>query len=146
MVLSSNVFMSLFALNAATWRNDNGSYQSGVIANDIPDIIHNEDETKSNYQLIKDVAQYKLADWSNVIGRARNVTIEQAKKIADADPNITFFFYLKGFQMVLENTTVNPAFARVFHHGDAVFFSGTPWWGSAPGLADGYVKMNTGQN
>ena len=29
---------------------------------------------------------------------------------------------------------------RVFHHGDAVFFSGTPYWGKAGGYADGYVR------
>ena len=28
----------------------------------------------------------------------------------------------------------------VFRKGDAAFFSGKPWFGSTPGLADGYEK------
>lgn len=92
-----------------------------------------------NYEFVSDVAQYKQGDWSQVIGRASNVTVEQAKKIADENPAITYFFYVKGYCMVLETTSVD---ARIFNYGDAVFFSGTPWWGTAPGLADGYVKKN----
>lgn len=103
--------------------------------NDIP-AIENIDP---NYELISDVAQYKQGDWSQVIGRASNVTVEQAKNIADANPAITYFFYVKGYSMVLETTSNE---ARFFSYGDAVFFSGTPWWGTAPGLADGYVKKN----
>lgn len=137
--LLAGLFAGAFALNATTWRNDDGTFTTGTIVNDIPEIIYSE-ETQTNYECIPDVAQYGLADWSNVIGRARNVTPEQAMKIADENDAIDFFFYLKGGQMVLDNKTAEPPTARVFYHGDAVFFSGTPWWGSAPGLADGYVK------
>ena len=90
-----------------------------------------------NYEKIEDVAQYKNADWSNVIGIAKGITVKEAKNIADENPEITFFFYTKGWQMVLEKEDGS---YRVFRHGDTVFFSGEPWWGTAPGLADGYIK------
>lgn len=90
---------------------------------------------------IENVAQYKNADWSQVIGIAKNVKLSKVDKIANEQyPETTYFFYVKGGQMVLE--TPDGSY-RVFHHGDAVFFKGTPWWGSAPGLADGYVRQSS---
>lgn len=103
------------------------------LTSSIPEINTRE---LSGYQKIPDVAQYKMADWDNVVGIAKGVSLEEARQIADEDPKIDFFFYTKGFQMVLENES---GFRR-FNQGDAVFFSGSPWWGSAPELADGYVK------
>lgn len=90
----------------------------------------------SQIEKIPDVAQYKLADWSGVVAIARGVSIQEAKWIAHENPEIDFFFYTKGCQMVLEY----PEGYRVFHEGDAVFFKGEPWWGEATDLADGYVK------
>lgn len=108
----------------------------------IPVIKFQENKSKnkkssSAYKVIPDVAMYKEADWKSVIGVAKGISLEQAKKIADENPNVTFFFYTKGGSMVLERP--NNDFTH-FQHGDAVFFSGSPWWGSAPGLADGYIK------
>lgn len=40
-------------------------------------------------------------------------------------------------QLVLNSPEGEP---RIFHHGDAVFFKGEPWWGEANGLVDGYVR------
>lgn len=105
---------------------------AGDITNDIPEI-----QIQSKFQIVKDVAQYKEASWDNVVGIAKNITRWQAFKIADNNPDITYFFFTKGGRMVLEKE--NGDF-RVFNRGDAVFFSGEPWWGSAPGLADGYVR------
>lgn len=85
---------------------------------------------------IPNVAQYKLADWSGVVDVARGITVEEAKWIAHENPEITFFFYTKGYQMVLEY----PEGYRIFQQGDAVFFKGEPWWGEANDLADGYIK------
>ncbi len=90
-----------------------------------------------NFDKVPDVAQYKEADWNNVVGIAKGISIEEAYKIAEESPDISFFFYTKGGQMVLEKPSGE---YRVFHHGDTVFFSGEPWWGTAPGLADGFVK------
>ena len=104
------------------------------ITDEIPEIIN---PAFIGFQKIEDVAQYKEADWSQVVGVAREVSVKEAVKIAKNDPRITYFFYTKGYQMVLEKQDGD---YRIFHHGDAVFFSGTPWWGSATGLADGYVK------
>lgn len=115
------------------------------ITQEIPVLTVPESETDSHWKFIPNVAQYKGADWSNCVGIAHRLTVEQAKVLADSNPEITFFFYVKGYSMVLENTEVSPAIARIFHHGDAVFFSGNPnqaiWWGSAVDLADGYVKQ-----
>lgn len=93
------------------------------------------------FQKIDNVAQYKNADWSNVVGIARNITINEAYRIADAHPEVAFFFHTKGYQMVLEKEDGG---YRVFRHGDTVFFKGSPWWGSAPQLADGYIKKSPG--
>lgn len=45
---------------------------------------------------ITGVAQYGPAKWDNVIGMAKGISVEDAKAIADDDPEITFFFYTKG--------------------------------------------------
>lgn len=103
------------------------------VIDDIPLI----DAIDPRFDYAGEVAQYKQGDWSKVVGRKNGISLEEAKKIADSNPAITFFFYVKGGQMVLET---NETDARVFNYGDAVFFSGTPQWGTAPGLADGYVK------
>jgi hypothetical protein len=91
----------------------------------------------SGYTKVEDVAQYGKADWSQAVGIAQDISVERAKQIADANPDIMYFFRTKGCQMVLVTEDGN---YRVFRHGDTVFFTGEPWWGSAPGLADGYIK------
>lgn len=93
---------------------------------------------KPNFEKIPDVAQYKWADWNNLVKIEKGITVEQAKAIASSNPDIDYFFYTKGWQMSLEDP--NWQNFKVFHHGDVAFFSGKPWWGSAPGLADGYIK------
>ncbi|MEI8124410.1 MAG: hypothetical protein WCG42_01490 [Parachlamydiaceae bacterium] len=103
------------------------------LANTIPEI---EYQSNPNYTKIENVAQYGEADWSNVIGIAKNISVTDAASIADANPDVTYFFYVKGFRMGLNNGNG----MYIFNHGDAVFFSGSPWWGSAPNLADGYIK------
>lgn len=103
---------------------------------EIPVIGALESESES-FMKIHNVAQYGLADWSKAVGIARGITRNQALQIAESDPEITYFFYTKGGQMVLGNEEVG---YRIFHHGDTVFFTGQPWWGSADDLADGYIR------
>lgn len=95
--------------------------------------------TSNTYDKVVDVAHYGGADWSNVVGISKKVTVQEAKKIADSNPAITYFFYVKGLQMVLKSPDGN---VRAFRNGDAVFFSGKPHWGSAHDLADGFVKKS----
>jgi hypothetical protein len=102
---------------------------------------------KSNQQTVEwkkisDVAQYKGADWKNEVKRKSNLTLEEAKSIAASDPNITFFFYMKNGRMYLEGKTGPNGWSDkgVFRAGDAVFFTGKPWYGSAPGFSDAYEK------
>lgn len=87
---------------------------------------------------IDNVAQYKFGDWSGVLRVVRGISRSEAMWIASQDPEITFFFYTKGYQMVLETPEGD---YRVFRQGDAVFFKGEPWWGEANDLADGYIKL-----
>lgn len=118
-----------------------GNVQADVIGNityQIPEIANSTD--LEGYQKIEDVAQYKEAVWSNVIGIAHHVSRSEAKKIADNNPEITYFFYTKGYLMILEK---QDGTYRYFQMGDAVFFSDEPWWGSAPDLADGYIKVSS---
>ena len=95
------------------------------------------------YDKVDNVAHYGGADWTNAVGIARNVSLQDAKNIADKDSKITYFFFVKGGRMTLN---AKESGVRSFGHGDAVFFSGKPWWGSAEGLADGYVKQTTKKN
>jgi hypothetical protein len=78
-----------------------------------------------------DVAQYGGADWSTFVKTVPNSTPESAQRVAMRDPSITFFFYCRG-PLVLEGK-------GTFDAGDAVFFSGKPWYGSAP-QCDSYEK------
>lgn len=94
---------------------------------------------QSTFERIPDVAQYKWSDWSNLVKIEHGVTLEQAKAIANSNSNIDYFFYMKAGHMVLESEDWTSF--RIFERGDAVFFSGEPWWGSAPGFSDGYVKI-----
>lgn len=111
-------------------------------------------------------AQYKGSDYSNAVRVERGISLNHAFKIAKSDSAIDYFCYIKGGCMVLEcgaehakndpldllsyscikmdqtGETVK-RFARIFNHGDTVFFSNKEnkmWLGSAPGLADTYVK------
>ena len=92
---------------------------------------------KSTWKRIPDVAMYKKASWSSEVMRVEGVNLDLAFEIAESLPSITFFFIVKGERMILETL---PEDQGVFQHGDAVFFSGKPWYGSAPGLADSYEK------
>lgn len=105
------------------------------LTNDIPNIGLNTE--LSGWQQIEGVAQYKNADWSQVVGIAHHTSLREAIEIANSNDTITYFFYMSGCPMVLETQEGN---YRSFTTGDAVFFAGTPWWGSANGFADGYVK------
>src|SRR5215203_4074402 len=83
------------------------------------------------FTITRDVAQYGGSDWSNFIKTVPNCTPQSAQRIARADPNIGFFFYCRGVLVLDGHPRFNP--------GDAVFFSGAPWPGSAP-QADIYQK------
>lgn len=96
---------------------------------------------KYNCQKVWDVAQYKGADWSNLVCVYSNVSLEEACQIAQENPAIDYFFYMKSPYMVLER---DEGYLE-FYENDAVFFSGTPWWGSAKGFSDGYIVNRSAQ-
>lgn len=123
-------------------------------------------DESNGFRLQKDVAQYKGSDYANVVHVARNISLEEAFEIAENNPNIDYFVYTKGRQMVLEipsdvqfDRSQDPfglvcktnyvydsgefgkGYCRIFRQGDAVFFKKEGMWlGSAPGLADVYFK------
>jgi hypothetical protein len=49
---------------------------------------------------------------------------------------------MKGYQMFLEGKPGPGGWTEkgVFRAGDSVFFTGKPWYGSAPGFSDAYEK------
>lgn len=87
-----------------------------------------------NWTKVPNVAQFHSADWSHVFGRANNVSLAQAKKIAESYPEITFFFHMT------HGYCLNLGGDKIFYHNDAVFFTGEPYWGNATGYSDGYVR------
>lgn len=144
---NKSVLLSLLAvaLSAPCFaaRTDAGEFwiPKSDITDEMPEIAKDVTGKKlsdAKFQKVADVAQYKNADWSKVVGITRGITVDEALKIAKSNPKITYFVHTKGYQMVLEKTDGN---YRRFRHGDTVFFSGTPHFGSAPGLADAYVKQ-----
>lgn len=132
LILSTLSLIAFNSLTAATCPCD-----SGDITHEIPEI-----KPHRNFEKIPNVAQYKEADWSHAVGIAKGISLREAFQIAKERTEVTYFFYTKGFQMVLEKTDDT---YRIFRHGDTVFFTGEPWWGSAPGLADGYIKQQQQQ-
>lgn len=88
------------------------------------------------YAMTANVAMFEGGDWSGYRKTISGCSPEQARRIATLDPELDFFFFCRE-PMVL----TNPGWPqpRIFQPGDAVFFAGEPWWGSAP-QCDGYVK------
>lgn len=80
-------------------------------------------------------AQYGHASWDNYVTKVPNTTAQEAMRIAFANPDITFFFFCR-----------EPVFLSgpgeqygPFEAGDAVFFTGKPWYGASP-QCDSYEK------
>lgn len=69
-----------------------------------------------------DVAMYGEADWSGMLRQGNYPNADAAMQ--DTKGGETFFFYCRG------PLDLGPG--KQFQTGDAVFFAGLPWWGSAP--------------
>src|SRR5437763_11495192 len=82
------------------------------------------------------VAMYGQADWSGYQKTVSNCSPQQAQRIAILDPAIRFFFFARETMVLTNPSWPEP---KVFQPGDAVFFTGDPWWGSAP-QCDAYQK------
>ena len=68
------------------------------------------------------VAQYGKGDWSGMLRKGNYASADDALQAANNGE--TFFFYCRG------PLDLGPG--KQFNTGDAVYFSGEPWWGSAP--------------
>ncbi|MEQ1678218.1 MAG: hypothetical protein ABL876_16055, partial [Chitinophagaceae bacterium] len=79
------------------------------------------------------VAMYKGGDWSGMLRKGNyasaDIAMQSYKKGGGIYGGETFFFYCNGY------LDLGPG--KQFQPGDAVFFGGSPWWGSAP-QCDGY--------
>ncbi len=93
-------------------------------------------ETKTVLEKIPNVAQYKDSNWGTQVKRVDGISLDDAKKIANEDDKISYFFYMTG-GLYLEKQDGG---GRSLSPRTAVFFSGEPWWGDAGGRADGYIK------
>jgi hypothetical protein len=125
------------------------------------------DHYAHHFTKFADLAQYNGSDYSNAVRVARGISLDEAFRIAENDPEVDYFVYLKGDCMVLEipgdvsydvmkdplglvshqsyikdsDGSMETGSCRVFHHGDVVFFKKEgQWLGSAPGFADTYIK------
>ncbi len=103
------------------------------LAQEIPDV----EAVTNNFDFVPNVAQFGEGDWSQAICIARHIPLYRAFEIAEENRDITYFFRVKGRKLVLPTGTGD---FRCFHEGDTIFFSGKPHWGSAPNLADGFIK------
>ena len=85
--------------------------------------------------MVPNVAMYEGADWSNYVYTQNFITLQAA--VWKAPTCATFFFYCRQ-PMILKN-------GRSFKKGDAAYFMGVPWWGSAP-QCDAYYLSGPVQN
>ena len=139
------LFLVLFTMSVACfssvnarWGDDDDKHESRSFATNLTKTIPQIEESNPYFEKKPNVAQYGEADWSQVVGITHNVTLDKAFDIALKNETITYFFYMKEGRMVLGSKEEGAY--RIFHQGDAVFFSGTPSWGAAPGFSDGYIK------
>jgi hypothetical protein len=76
----------------------------------------------ANVKTVPNVAMYEGASWDNYLYTQNFASVDDALQAAQTAAS--FFFYCRD-PIVLTN-------GRSFQTGDAVFFMGIPWWGSAP--------------
>ncbi len=122
------------------------------------------DTVRHGFTKESDRAQYGESDYSNVVRVERGISLKEAFDIAESDPEVDYFVYLKGECMVLctspdvdvnndpfnlitqeqfiyDSGKLGFGFIRVFHYGDTVFFKKDGMQlGTAYGLADTYHK------
>lgn len=96
----------------------------------------------ANYTKVNDVAEYKWAatgsEWPNEIPNSRKKCDSVEEAMAQANNIGADFFFFTNQPMYLEGNATHQAKGQ-FNPGDAVFFTGQPWWGSAP-QCDGYIR------
>ena len=85
-----------------------------------------------NWNKTANVAEFQGANWNNWINTQNFSSLEAAQNYATQNSSISFFFYCREY-MILTN-------GRSFSPGDAAFFSGAPWFGSAP-QCDSFQKQ-----
>jgi hypothetical protein len=134
-IIAKLMLVAFAAVGTLSLNADDSVCYNGTL--DIPRI-----ESLDNWTRVSDVVQNASCGWDNSIGITRGISLEEAKEIADNDPAITFFFYVK----VPLNIAACPkaGLCECFHEsllpGDTVFFTGEPDWLELQGAADGYIK------
>lgn len=136
-LLSSLLICHAFAFALSAEHDECGYCGEMYNANEeIPTLIFDEEDAEDpNWEKISCVAQYGLSDWSHALFKVHNISLKEAKEIAEKHSEVTYFFYMNDYMFLGDD----PSTYRFFSPRDAVFFSGTPWWGTAP-QANGYIK------
>ncbi len=93
--------ISSFVLASAPRESFSIPVEKKVESKDITDEIPIIEEEIEGFQKVANVAQYKEADWSQVVGVAKNITLMEANKIVQANPNITYFFYTRACHQLI---------------------------------------------
>jgi hypothetical protein len=110
------------------------------------------------FRKIENAVQHPYSNYSNAVRVERGISLEKAMQIAQNDPEIDYFVYIKGGTTVLElpddfayDARKDPfhlishdrwGYMRIFKHGDVVFFKNDGRrLENAPGLADVYEKV-----
>jgi len=93
----------------------------------------NEPTKTVSWIMKPNLANYGGADWNNEVKRVKKISLEEAQKIGAADSQITYFFYVRESLELGKN--------GLFEQGEAVFFTGKPWYGSTT-QTDLYEKSN----
>lgn len=110
-----------------------GVCSAGMSTADYADAVKSGIEASSDRWIEKkDVAEYKGASWDNFVSQLALTTVADAKKMAESNDEITYFFYCNSSIIMEPNHS--------FDAGTAVFFKGSPWYGSAP-QCDAYEKV-----
>lgn len=89
-------------------------------------------ERPIRWKVTPNKAQYAKASWSNKLREAKQLSLEDAFRVTESDPQIRFFFYVTKSMSLVGHGTFDP--------GTAVFFSGQPTLGDAIDFADLYIK------
>lgn len=88
------------------------------------------------WSIKRNAAMFAGANWNGHVKTVAQCSPEQARRIAAQDPRIRFFFVCRDHLTLEHRQWAKP---KHFYPGDAVFFTGEPWYSRAP-HCDVYVK------
>jgi hypothetical protein len=88
------------------------------------------------WSIKRNATMFAGANWNGHVKTVSGCSPEQARRIAAQDPRIRFFFFCRDNLTLTHRQWSKP---KYFYAGDAVFFTGEPWYGRTA-QCDVYVK------